>query len=169
MVQKVSFEELMFTAIDATQDTFSQLLGVDVLAGKVRKEMEPINADVVGIVGIGWERVGYVIFSVDKNTAFLLASKLLGMEPEDDMIIRDAVGELINIVAGTIKSKYERDYGSVGLGLPLILSGTMIPCDKNILKEKQEELPTVKVQSKSVLIPFKSFDIDISFYVMIYM
>ncbi len=159
---KVTFEEIMFSVIAATQDTFKAYLNMEVLAGKVEEKVEPVEADVVGIVGIAGARVGYILFAADRATAALVAKKLLMMDDADDDSIRDSIGELANNIAGALKSKYNEQYGGVALGLPLIMSGRITPM------ETGKKDSSVNVQSHGVIIPFKSFDATISFTVMVY-
>ena len=66
------------SVIAATQDTFRAYLSIEVLAGNVLEKVEPVEADVVGIVGIAGARVGYILFAVDQATAELVA--ILGRE-----------------------------------------------------------------------------------------
>ncbi|MDD2856804.1 MAG: chemotaxis protein CheX, partial [Desulfuromonadaceae bacterium] len=61
----ISFEEIMFTIMSATQDVFKSYMNIDLLAGKVEKKVEPVDSDVTGIVGIAGDRVGYIIIATD--------------------------------------------------------------------------------------------------------
>lgn len=57
-----------------------------------------------------------------------LARLMLGMAPEDEIAegdANDAMGEIINIAAGAIKTKLATRVGSIELGLPLFLSGRL--------------------------------------------
>ena len=158
---KVTFEQIMFSVIAATQDTFKAYLDMEVMAGKVIEKVAPVEADVVGIVGIAGIRVGYILFAVDRATAVLVAKKLLMVEEADDESIRDSVGELANNIAGSLKSKYNEQFGGVALGLPLIMSGRITPMESG-------DKSAMNVQSHGVIIPFKSFDASIQFNVMVY-
>lgn len=161
----ISFEEIMFTIMSATQDTFKSYLQLDIYAGKVEKKIDPVDSDVVGIVGIAGDRVGYIIFATEMPTAAQVAQQLLMMDEADEESIRDAVGELTNNIAGVFKSKYHEQYGSVALGLPLVVSGKLRPLSDFSDGEKG----SMNVQCKGVTIPFKSMDGAISFRVMVYM
>ena len=59
-----------------------------------------------------------------------LAKSLLGMGPEESLAdeneVFDAVGEVMNLVAGSVKSR-AADHTNVTLGLPLALTGTVFP------------------------------------------
>ena len=118
----ISFEEIMESIMSATKDTFKSYMQIDVVAGQIEKKIEPVNSDVIGIVGVAGDRVGYIIFSTDLKAATIIAKEMLMMEETDDEEIRDAVGELANNIAGAFKSMYHSHYGSVALGLPLVLA-----------------------------------------------
>ncbi|MDR3578836.1 MAG: chemotaxis protein CheX [Oryzomonas sp.] len=162
----ISFEEIMFTIMSATQDTFKAYMNIDLLAGKVEKRFDPVDSDVTGIVGIAGDRVGYIIFATDKKTAQCVAKELLMVDEADDECIRDAVGELANNIAGAFKTKYHEQYGNVALGLPLVVSGQLRtisePPDPN-------EKTSINVQCKGVTIPFTTADGVINIKVMVYM
>jgi len=164
----ISFEEIMFTIMSATQDTFKSYLNVDIYAGKVEKKVDPVDSDVIGIVGIAGERVGYIIFATEMSTAVLVAKELLMLEEPDEESIRDAVGELANNIAGFFKSKYHEQYGSVALSSPLVVSGKIRPIAENAVPESPNDA-SMNVQCKGVTIPFKSLDGKLSFRVMVYM
>jgi len=162
----ISFEEIMFTIMSATQDVFKSYMDIDLLAGKVEKKVDPVDSDVTGIVGIAGDRVGYIIIATDKASAQRVAKELLMVEEADEECIRDAMGELTNNIAGMFKTKYHQQYGSVALGLPLVVSGRLRaisePPDVN-------EATSINVQCKGVTIPFKTADGSISITVMVYM
>ncbi|HOP40927.1 MAG TPA: chemotaxis protein CheX [Geobacteraceae bacterium] len=162
----ITFEEIMFTIMSATQDTFMTYMGMEILAGKIEKKIEPVESDVVGIVGVAGERVGYIMYATDKNAAYQVAKELLMMEDADEEAIRDAIGELTNNIAGVFKSKYHEQYGSVALGLPLVVSGKIRPVSE---PPEPEQNTTMNIQCKGVTIPFKSLDGGISFRIMVYM
>ena len=162
----ISFEEIMFTIMSATQDTFKTYMNIDLLAGKVDKRVDPVDSDVTGIVGVAGDRVGYIIIATDKLSAQIIAKELLMVDEADDECIRDAVGELTNNIAGVFKTKYHEQYGNVALGLPLVISGQL-----RAIAEPPEanDKSSINVQSKGVTIPFKTADGSISIKVMVYM
>jgi CheY-specific phosphatase CheX len=76
------------------------------------------------------------------------------------------VGELTNNIAGVFKTRYHEQYGSVALGLPLVVSGQL-----RTISEPPEanEKSSINVQCKGVTIPFMTADGSISIKVMVYM
>lgn len=159
----ISFEEIMFTIMSATQDTFKSYMGTEVFAGHVEKKVEPVDSDVVGIVGIAGDRVGYILFATDMDSARHIAMDMLMLEEADDESIRDTIGELANNIAGAFKTRYHQQYGSVALGLPLIVSGKLRPVSDD------DSSASMNVACKGVTIPFKSEDGRLNFRVMVYM
>lgn len=163
----ISFEEIMFTIMSATQDVFKSYMNIDLLAGKVEKKVDPVDSDVTGIVGIAGDRVGYIIIATDKASAQHVAKELLMVDEADEECIRDAMGELANNIAGVFKTKYHEQYGSVALGLPLVVSGRLRTISEP--PDASAEASSINVQCKGVTIPFKTVDGAISITVMVYM
>lgn len=162
----ITFEEIMFTIMSATQDTFMSYMGMEILAGKIEKKIEPVESDVVGIVGVAGDRVGYIMYATEKSSAMKVAKELLMMEEADEEAIRDAIGELTNNIAGVFKSKYHEQYGSVALGLPLVVSGKIRPVSE---PPEPAANASMNIQCKGVTIPFKSLEGGVDFRIMVYM
>jgi len=162
----ITFEEIMFTIMSATQDTFKNYLGVDIFAGKVERKVDPVDSDVVGIVGVAGDRVGYIILGADSGAAVTIAKQLLMLDEPDEESIRDAIGELTNNIAGVFKTRYHEQYGSVALGLPLVVSGSIRTMGEG---EPDDAPSSMNVQCKGVTIPFRSLDGTFSLRVMVYM
>lgn len=163
----ITFEEIMFTIMSATQDTFKSYLNTDIFAGKVEKKINPLTSDVVSIVGVAGDRVGYILFATEKGPAEQIAKDLLMVDEADDEAISDAIGELANNIAGAFKTKYHEQYGHVALGLPLVLSGRLRPMTDP--PEASTTDGSMSVQCKGVTIPFTSMDGRLQFRVMVYM
>jgi CheY-specific phosphatase CheX len=154
----------MFTLMSAAQDTVSNYMGTDVFAGKVERGLNPVTSDIVGIIGVGGDRVGYVLFSAGAPTARLVAKTMLGIDDPNEDSMRDAIGELTNNIAGLFKNKFQAEYGNVALGLPLVISGSIRPAGEPSPKDQTEG---VKVQFKGATVPFQSMDGSIAFRVMV--
>ncbi len=167
-LKEVTFEEIMFTLISATQDTLKMYLELDVYSGKVERKVVALCSDVVALVGLAGDRVGYVIITASSENAQKIAQKMMMCEEVNPEETRDAFGELVNNIAGVFKSKYFEDYGQVSLGLPLIVSGSMKPlADLSVAETESDE--GITVQSKGVTIPFFAPSEGLSFQVMFYM
>lgn len=166
-MSSISFEEIMFTIMSATQDTLKSYMDTDIYAGKVEKKINPLRSDVVSIIGVAGDRVGYILFATEKSSAEQIAKELLMLEEADDESINDAIGEVTNNIAGVFKSKYHEQYGSVALGLPLVVSGRIRPISDP--PEQASHDGSMSVQCKGVTIPFTTLDGRITFRIMVYM
>ena len=166
-MSSISFEEIMFTIMSAAQDTFKSYMDTEIYAGKLEKKINPMGSDVVGIIGVAGDRVGYILFATEKASAIQIAKELLMIDEPDDESINDAVGEVTNNIAGVFKTKYHEQYGSVALGLPLVVSGRIRPISEPAGQDSSAG--SMSVQCKGVTIPFTTMDGRISFRVMVYM
>ncbi len=160
----ITFEQIMDVLVNATRETFLNYMGIELGAGTVERRVTPVDSDITGIVGVAGDRVGYILVSTNSHTARFIARELLMEEEADDECIRDAVGELANNIAGCLKSVYHEQYGSVALGLPLVVSGRL-----QLVGETPADESSINIQCKGVTIPFSSPDGNVSLKVMIYM
>lgn len=159
----VSFDEILSTVMRATIETFKSYMDIDVLAGEVDKRIDTLDSDVTGIVGIGGDRVGYIIIATNKGTARLVAQQMLMADDPDDNDITDAIGELANTIAGAVKTNHA-ECGNVALGLPLIVAGQL-----RAISEPATDDSSITVQCKGIAIPFQTADGSVSLKVMVYM
>ncbi|MDY0301683.1 MAG: chemotaxis protein CheX, partial [Trichlorobacter sp.] len=139
----ITFEEIMFSVMTATQETFRCYMNIELFAGQVDRKVAPVDSDVTGIIGVAGDRVGYIIVAANKSTAQLVAKEMLMDDEPDEESIRDAIGELINNIAGSFKTKYHDQYGNVAMGLPLVVSGQL-----RTFSEPPEEGGSMNVQCK---------------------
>jgi CheY-specific phosphatase CheX len=164
-VSGISFEEIMFTIMSATQDTFKCYMNIELFAGHVERKLEPVDSDVTGIIGVAGDRVGYIIIAADRHTAQLVAKEMMMIDEADEDSIRDAIGELVNNIAGSFKTKYHDQYGNVAMGFPLVVSGQL----RTVSEPLPEDCPSMNVQCKGITIPFTSKDGSVNLKIMIYM
>lgn len=167
----ISFEEVMFTILSATQDVVKNYMGLDIYAGKVASGVSPITSDIVAIIGIGGDRVGYVMIAAGDATARRVAQQMLMLDDPNEEAMRDAIGEMTNNIAGLFKNRFQEQYGDVALGLPLVVSGFVRPpADPRPTNEPgsaAEPSSALSMQFKGVTVPFRTMDDSISFRVMV--
>lgn len=91
--------------IEATQRAFSVMLDVQATPGNpfVFRNREDL-LDVSGVIGLAGEARGLVILSFNEQSCLKIASRFAGVEAKQmsDVVV-DAIGELVNIVAGNAK------------------------------------------------------------------
>lgn len=89
--------------IEASQSVLKQMTGIEPKLGKVYLKTSPYGSDaIVIIVGLTGDIRGQVIFSMSKQVAFNIASKMMGGMPitEFDEISQSAISELSNMMFG---------------------------------------------------------------------
>jgi len=109
--------------IIATRDTFSKMLTLQVEAGKPYLLTEQVNIkDISGVIGITGSIKGAVVIGFPEKSALNVVNKFLGEKFEQlGPDVSDAVGELINIIAGYVKKFIQEE--KFGISLPSVARG----------------------------------------------
>ncbi len=110
--------------IDAVGRVFKDFFKItpDVLKPYIVKKDEEHNWDISGIIGIAGEAKGVVVISFSKNIALKFVSILVDKDITDiNEDVTDAIGEVVNIIAGNAKKGLE-EYRLM-ISLPSIISG----------------------------------------------
>ena len=111
--------------IEATRSVFRSMMQTDPVPGKPFL-LDPLNDefafDISGIIGLSGETTGAVVISFPKLCALRAVSRFAGMEVKifDQMVV-DAIGELINIIAGNAKKDLS-DF-KLTISLPSVVTG----------------------------------------------
>ncbi|MEL6498707.1 MAG: chemotaxis protein CheX [Planctomycetota bacterium] len=128
--------------ISSIQNVFSMMLQMPVNVGEPRiKEGTTATYDVSGIIAMSGDVTGNVVLSFPADTAERLVTLFVGMEIAiDNPDFADAVGELVNMVAGNAKASFEGM--TVSISCPSVIVGQhhavttssdtpciVIPCD----------------------------------------
>jgi len=129
--------------IEATVGLFRNMLSMEVeyLNPYLLNRESHHEWEVSGIIGIAGDAKGVVVISFSGELAAMLTSKLVNRQVEvDDPDVIDAVGELVNIIAGNAKKGLEQY--RLSISLPSIISGL----DHRI--SWQSEVPIVGIPFK---------------------
>jgi chemotaxis protein CheX len=110
--------------IMATRDTFSKMIVLPVEAGKPYLLTEAVNVkDISGMIGLSGTIRGAVVLGFPEHTAINVVNKFLGEKFTQlcpDM--SDAIGELVNIIAGYVKKFIQNE--KFGISLPSTARGS---------------------------------------------
>jgi len=105
----------------AVREVFEMMLGCPV--NRVEPTPEP-DGDITAMVGLAGGLSGVVSVRCDLETANLLASKMLGINTKEaESATRDALGEIANVVAGTLKTKVPGLEDTCFLSTPTVVIG----------------------------------------------
>lgn len=89
----------------------------------LKKERTAIG-DVTGIIGITGEAEGSLSISFHKDCIFGIVANLFGAAPSElNDEVRDAVGELTNMICGDARRRLEAQGISLQAGTPTVVSG----------------------------------------------
>lgn len=109
--------------VASIQNVFKTMLDTEVTVGKpVLKQADLVTAEVSGIIGLSGGIQGSVVLSFEKEPACRIASTFSGEEMTlESPDFADAIGELVNMVAGNAK----KDFAGyeVSISLPSIIIG----------------------------------------------
>jgi len=137
--------------VDVAVNTFENFVGCEVVPRHphfldVDKGTE---WDISSVIGLSGAIKGAVILSMKKELGIKITDLLTGTTPtEVDADVVDAVGELVNIIAGNVK--------------PLIPNGERIVISiPTVIKGKEHSIAWPSKQARILCIPFKIFDEDI--------
>ena len=112
--------------IKVSEKVFHDFCKTDVNAGRVffvAKDEYETNWDISGIIGLSGEASGAVAISMKDITAYKVTKILTGTEHDFiDSDVTDAVGEIINIIAGNVKRDFEEEL-RIKISLPTIVKG----------------------------------------------
>jgi len=115
--------------LDASVDeVFEMMMGLKCRRTAVEA---PANHDesVTAVVGFGGLLSGACIFRLGSESALKVAAHMTGIEfSEVDDTVKDAVGEICNMLAGAWKGKVPELAANCGLSVPAVITG----CDYNL-------------------------------------
>jgi chemotaxis protein CheX len=110
----------------ATRAVFGTMLGLDPRPQTAYCNPEPLGAsEVTAMIGLAGGQVGSVSIHCTREQGAAFTSSLVGGEPgsgESDEQVRDALGEIINMIAGNVKTALAQSQGAqVEISLPTVI------------------------------------------------
>ncbi len=93
-------------------------------ASLIPKEEVPGEIGMSAIIGFAGNMSGVLSLHFSRSSASKIASALLGMEvQEGDEMIRDAMGEMANMVAGGFKNRISGAKDTLKISIPTVIEG----------------------------------------------
>jgi chemotaxis protein CheX len=87
-------------------------------------DVEAYPPGLSAVVGFGGKISGFVAIHLSPHSACTLASNLVGMEfQEMDEMVADAMGEIVNMLAGGLKKSVSKDEDLFKISVPSIVYG----------------------------------------------
>lgn len=111
--------------IDATKEIFTSMVMMEVTAGEPGIDSpNPLRSSITGAVGMAGSQKGMLAIHIPNTVAMAITSNFLGMEiNEINADVQDAVGELANMLAGSIKLVLSESASDIKLSLPTTIFG----------------------------------------------
>lgn len=138
----------------ATVEIFQTMLMMDAVPGEpMDTRAGSFKDSVTGIVGLAGPSKGMVAIHIPEKTALKITSAFLCMEVDSiDDDVKDAIGELANMVAGSIKADLSDDSKEYKLSIPSVVCGAeyQIEC----LAESQRVIVPFTVSDGEFLVEF---------------
>jgi chemotaxis protein CheX len=120
-------DELVRLLIDDTKEVFSTMVGMEDLL-HLPSQIEPkthFKNCVTAMVGMAGTFSGLVSIHTPQSLALQITSSMLGMEVsgvDDD--VRDALGEIANMIAGSFKLHLSRGGADIRISTPSVVTGS---------------------------------------------
>jgi len=118
-------EEKLIEHMDAdVREIFTAMVGADVSPCQTTVTATKFKDSVSAMVGFAGSFNGMISINTPQKLAMAFASQMLGMDVtafDDD--VRDALGEIANMIGGSFKHHFVKDGHEVRLSTPSVISG----------------------------------------------
>ena len=110
---------------ESVDETFQSFNITDFQKYKILKGQVSFNGNyIVSMVGFVGEMTGMISIYCSRQMALQIATSMMGLQMEEiDQDVRDAVGEIANIVVGIFKAKFGTDHTPFQQSVPSVLDG----------------------------------------------
>lgn len=110
---------------EAANEVFETMVSKTLIAGEPMRDKRQPSANVVGAIRFLGSLSGTVSFYSSDAAAREIAGAMLGIAPEDaDNEVPDAVGEITNMIAGSLRGKLAQAGESLMITPPSVTRGT---------------------------------------------
>ena len=125
LAQLDTTEEQLIVHLDGdVREIFSTMIGAEVSPSHLTATETKFRDCVTAMVGFAGSYNGMISISTPQKLAIDLASQMLGMEiTECDDDVRDALGEISNMIGGSFKHHFVKNGHEVRLSTPSVISG----------------------------------------------
>ena len=110
--------------IGGCRDVFSTMLMVELEADNVVEGKTEIKSNITSMIGLGGGLKGLLAVHCPSSVAKKITSGFLGMDVEEiDDDVKDAIGEIANMVAGNLKISFAAIDVNIELAIPTSIVG----------------------------------------------
>lgn len=111
--------------IDGTKEVFSTMLMVELVAANpIEGKGGDVDSNITSMLGLGKDIRGMLAVHCPGSVARDITGTFLGMEVEEiDEDVKDAIGEIANMVAGNLKVSFAQNGKDIELAIPTSIVG----------------------------------------------
>ena len=131
--------------IESISEIFTQMVMMEIsVAGEPIFKLGPIKDSITGMIGLAGVHKGVLAVHFSKQVALDVTSKLLLTEFEEiNVDVQDAIGEIVNVLGGNLKTILSDQGKDIQLSLPSTMYG-------------DEYTFTSQLDEDQVILPFKA-------------
>lgn len=117
--------DLLKNITDATKEIFETMIMLDITPGNPLKEsVKSFKCSVSGVIGLAGNCQGMLAIHTPDDVAKAITSSFLGMDVDEiNEDVTDAIGELANMLAGSIKMALDSAGKDVTVSIPSCIHG----------------------------------------------
>ncbi len=111
--------------VETTEEIFSTMIFMDVSAGDpLSQGKQAIGCHISAMIGLTGDFSAMLTINFPEAVGLSLTGAMLGIElKEIDADVKDALGEIANMVAGGLKERFAADGVNLELAIPTTISG----------------------------------------------
>ena len=118
-------EVMVVSLVEVTKDIFSTMLDRSVEFGQPTYAGPQPTANVVATVGFAGTLSGYISLCASHDASLEIARALLGSDADEAAaMVRDAAGEMANMIAGSLRTQMTDKGETLGISTPIVTVGT---------------------------------------------
>ena len=120
-----AYDDVIEEIVSSTNEVFTTMIPMDISTdGAFYQKEDMISTDVMSLVSFTGEHSGIIAVFCSKDIALKITSGMLGIEATElDQDTKDAMGEVTNMIAGTVKNKIYEKFGAMHLSVPIVIAG----------------------------------------------
>ena len=110
---------------NATQEIFSSMVMLDVTPGEpFQRDESKLSHSISGIIGLAGTIKGMLAIHLPNEAALAITTAFLGMDVEEiDEDVCDAIGELANMLGGSMKAILDPSGSDIQISMPSAVHG----------------------------------------------
>jgi chemotaxis protein CheX len=156
-----SYDNIGKDIIISTKEIFSTMIPMELKDEESFYQKDNmISTDVMALVSFTGEHSGIVAIFCSKDIAIKITSNMLGIEStEFNQDTKDAIGELTNMIAGSLKNRVLDKFGAMQLSVPIVIVGADLTISSSSGESHEVKISpslTCNSQNSWLMTPFSS-------------